>query len=355
MIYFEFQYVGKPKKRGKGNAASDEVQCLDDLSSKMNNMDLNEKMAEKCADEYVNMDLCRGTYQDKKFGEKPLFETQKDSDNFKLKDNLFYGAVTSRVNFSESKKFHADVDNANSKQRECSQDVVCISPDIPTSVAVNHIHEDQVLATNGCGNTSCVSVDSLCSLENISFSASVDSSPAENEKTILNLVDITPDQNFGGGLESIDDLFADSFVAGLQNTTPLHDVSKLFSNNANGDSRDSVVFESSTGNQRESVVSIQNRNWMDSLQGCDLVASELKHHDVSSPLDELNCPDKKFNEHNVKSFVTTADTPSSSQERNSLSCRLLKRFQMQNRSTIADKLRSISCDEVLVSCVSNSE
>ena len=49
-------------------------------------------------------------------------------------------------------------------------------------------------------------------------------SPAVNEKTALDLADITVDQSFGSDLAAIDDILTDSFIAGLQNVgTPSHD------------------------------------------------------------------------------------------------------------------------------------
>ncbi|CAB3997167.1 Hypothetical predicted protein [Paramuricea clavata] len=342
---------GKTKKGKKTKTAADELECLDDLLCKINNIDLNENtkiMAEHSNNDCNDKDISRKTSQKVTLAAGPYFEPHQHSWSYDLEDNSLAGPMTNYTRTSESRKFYADdkIENVDSKEAESRADFVCIKP-------------DQLLGTNRCENASPIIVNSSYTLPNLNFGAvGSSSSPAENEKTILNLADITVDQSFGSDFEAIDDLLTDSFVASLQNITPVHGSSchysteispsfKLFSTNTNHGNSD-VLFETTMMNQSENVLltSFGDKKFIDSPQELDMNPTGVKRQEFSTAIDGLD-DENSICEPKAKFSVAASDTPSC-RETTSLTSRLLKRFQTENRTNMADKLRSISGDKELV-------
>jgi hypothetical protein len=293
------------------------------------------------------LDLSRKTSQKATLATKPYFEPQQHSWSYDLEDNSLAGPMTNSTRTSENRKFYADdkIENVDSKEAESRADFVCIKP-------------DQLLGTSRCENASPIIVNSSYTHPNLNFgSVGSFNSPAENEKTILNLADITVDQSFGSDFEAIDDLLTDSFVASLQNITPVHGSSshysteispsfKLYSTNTNHGNSD-IFFETNMMNQSENVTSFGNKKFIDSPQELDMNPTEVKRQEFSTAIDDGLDDENSICEPKAKCLVTASDTPSS-RETTSLTSRLLKRFQTENRTNMADKLRSISGDKELV-------
>ncbi len=333
-------------------------------------MDLNEKtkMAEYSNNDCNDTNLSRKTSQNGTLAEKPHLEPHQDSESYDLEVNSLVGAMTNYTRNSESKMFstYSKIENLDSNETENRVDFGCIKPDDQMGIVIDEIDKDQVLGTSGCENASTVIVNSSCILNSsicdVFESAGSINCPSENEMTILNLADMYPtvDQTFGSDLEAIDDLLTDSFVASLQkNITPIHGSSRysteispnsnVFSTN-NKDGNCDILFES-TAVPNEDVASFQDESFTHNPKGLNIKLDEVKKQ---HSIDGLNNKSNICEETKVECLVALPDTPSS-RETTSLTSRLLKRFQKENRTNMVDKLRSISGEEELVYIYSDKE
>lgn len=281
-------------------------------------IDLNEnaKMPVLSNDVYHDKDLFRKTSPDAASSGKPYSEPYQDFENDNIKDDSLAGKTTNYASSSENQK--------------CYAELACTKPEEQRGTAVGMNH-DKVIE-----NASSVIVN-LCSPSNSKFSVRdvveiFDSfnSPDENESSLKNLADITVDQTFDTDLEGIDDLLTESFVADLQNITPLHGTfhcynSEISPNSAlfgNNDSKcDDILFE-------------MNKN-EDFPQGFD------EKQDSFTAIDVFYDKPNTNKETKANCLVGGSDTPCSG-DSISLTSRLLKRFQTKDRAVMADKLRSIS-------------
>jgi hypothetical protein len=328
--------------------ASDDPKCFDDLLRKISNIDLNEnsKMKEHFENECSDDDLSRKTLLDEKLGEKPHFETHQDSENYDLEGNSLRDVMTSSAQLNEGEKSCAGGrnDNLDSNETENRVDFDLIKSGEEKGIGVDEIREDQVLAT-----IKCEIVDNFPNFNSPTIyynfkSVGSFSTPNENDNTSLNLADITVDQTFGSDLEAIDDLLTESLLASLQNMTPMHGCSSY----SNGFSTSPDLFTASNTESQlntllnEDVMLIEDESFTNNLKPV-----EGKKPESSTTSDGQDRESNFCDKTKAKCLVVSPDTPLS-RETTSLTCRLLKRFQTENRTNMVNMLRSISDEEELV-------
>ena len=298
---------------------------MDDLLSMINGIDLNAKMPDLSNDDYHDKDLFGKTSLSGSSPGKSYFKLFQDFEN---EDGSLAGKTTNYTSSSESQK--------------CFVDLSCIKPEEQTSIVVGKMNQDKII------ESAFSDMVSLCSPPNSNFSVNdvveiFDSfnSPNENESSLKNLADITVDQTFDSDLEEINDLLTESFVADLQNTTPLHGtscysniISPHFGLSSNSDTSkcDDILFKSNNE---------ANENLTDFPQGRDVKPVEVKRQDFWTAIDGLDDKHNACKKARANCLVDGSDTPCS-RDSISLTSRLLKRFQTKDRAVMADKLRSIS-------------
>ena len=301
----------------------------------INKMELKEnvKMPVLCNDDGNDENLFRNVSPNE--ARKSCCESCQDFENADIEDDSVAGTTT----------------NNNTRtytNQKCFVDLMCATREEQTGIAVDKVNQDQI-NENECS----ISVIS-CSPPNCDFPVSdvleiVDSfnSPNENENSLKHLADITVDQVFDcSDLEAIDDLLTESFVADLQNVTPLHGCpcySTEISPNPEllGDNYskcDEILLESNNG-ENEDESSFKNED-IDFQRERNIKPVTIKRQDSWTAVNGLDDKDKD-EEAKATCLVADPDTPCS---RNSISLasRLLKRFQTKDRALMADKLRSIS-------------
>ena len=327
--------------------ASDEPECLEDMLCKISSIDLNDdsKMKEHSKDDCDDYGPSKKTLQDDTASaEKPNFEPHQDSKNDA-------DAMTryNRHSEGETSCSGGRVENFDLSETKNSVNFDWIKPDEQKGIVVGEVNKEENLATRRCEivNESSIFLN-LNSPNSCDVFESVGTfnTPSKSEKTSLNLTDITVDQTFGSDLEAIDDLLTDSFVASLQNMTPIHGSTNCY-NTELSPSPDlfsgSNINDGSTSFQSNAVLNKDVIPFEDESLTRNPKELSTKFPESLNTKVENNRENNYCEKIKARYSVPSPETPS--REATSLTSRLLKRFQTENRTNMINMLRSISGEE----------
>lgn len=352
--------LGKTKKSQKNKTTADKQEHLDDLMSKIQNINL-EDIAPTVA---LSNDNCNNDWSGKTLDNSSSAEERQSERKqevamyYEVEDTSLIVPLTDYTQSSECKEYATDdelqISDCKVKGVQSRADFICTISNNEQADAVAGEMDQVGTEENivGCKNVSC---NIFCS-PNFNFPTrdgfckDVFHTPSENETTSLNLVDITLDQTMGADLGAIDDLLTDSFVASLQDLTPIHggphmsatkSSSKLLSSRQ-GDH--DVSFESNTVLNEGLSSDFENEVYCNSFQQPSNAPKDVGRQELSNEYVEvIGKRDIGEVQPEVPNCLTSSSQTPDSREQTSLASRLLMRFQTENRANnIADKLLSIS-------------
>lgn len=349
--------LGRTKKSEKSRTFTDEPDCVDDLLTKMNCMDLNENknMAEHSSDDCKEERPSRKTFKGGESAGKPQCDRHQDSTNYETKDSLSARQLIKCSQTSQGKNFNAgdEFEYLDSTEDVSVADFISIIPKEQTTISSDEIIS-QDHGASSCKSESLSIIDSQHILSNPSIlvtdvceSSDGLNSPTVNERSVHNLADITMDQTFGSELGAVDDLLSDSFIASLPSVTPVHhrDQRLQFAQRDHSNNNSISLEENPALNRNLST--FDNDIFSDSLLNLSIIPSEVNGKESSTLLDGLDHQNEFCQEARTESLVTASNTPSP-REATSLASRLLKRFETENRTNMAASLRFISGESALI-------
>ena len=330
------------KKTKKDKTTSNDAEGLDDLLSKINKIDLNDETTEHNSDhDFNDKIISEEANENEEYAGKIQFEQNEDFLPYDIEYNSLPSEVAKNLERLEN-VFHADgkLEKTDSKETDNHTNFVCMNSS--ELVACDEI-QGQALGTLNCRENNNRVVDSSYTLPNPGVLVC---GVVEPLNSLHNLADITVDQSFGSDLEAVDNLLTDSFVASLQNLTPVHNKSscstktspnfELCGEKTSDGSRDSILSELNSASYRYITSSPLN-----------LKRTEVKKQESSTVISGLCNKNDSCNGTQAMYLNIDTEMPSS-QETSSLRSRLLKRYQTENHNSIVDNLRSISNEDEVV-------
>ncbi|XP_028401959.1 flap endonuclease GEN homolog 1-like [Dendronephthya gigantea] len=357
---------GKTKKSQKNKTTADEPEHLDNLMNKIHNINLEDTAPRVvlCDDECG--DLSGKTYDNSSTAEDRQIKPEIVCTYYEVdEDTSLIVPMTNYTQPSQYKEYGTDRELQildckvkGVKEAKIPADFVCIISDEQADAVAGEM--DQIDAEGvSCKN---ISYNIVGSPIRNGFREDGFHSPSENEMTSLNLVDITIDQTIGADLVigDIDDLLTDSFVASLQDLTPIQhgeshicatkSSSKPLSSRSRRVGENDISFDSNTVLNKGLSSNFEDEVYCDSLQQpSNKPTNDVRRQELSIEYEDV-IKKRAIGEvkPNLQTCLTSFSHTPDSRETTSLASRLLKRFQTENRTNVADKLRSISGEGDLV-------